>query len=254
MTTSTGNGLSNFTFHGDLKEFLRSDNTAGRLEYPVDRRASVKDAVEALGPPHTEIGRIAVDGADVDFSHLLKPGEDVHVHPVTPPMDVTKPTLLRPDPLPELRFAVDVNVGKLAGRLRMLGLDAAYDPQWRDTFIAELAESRGRVVLTKDLALLKRNRVEFGRAVRAIHPDDQIMEILDFFGIRGPFDPFTRCIHDNTPLEPVDKAEIIDRLEPLTKKYFHEFHICPECGRIYWAGSHNERMREWMERMGLSMR
>lgn len=254
MTNSTGNGLSKFTFHGDLNEFLRSDNTGGCLEYPVDRRASIKDAVEAMGPPHTEVGRIIVDGADVDFSHLLRPGQCVRVYPVEPPMDVTEPSLLRPDPLQDLKFAVDVNVGKLAGRLRMLGLDAAYSPEWRDTYIAELAEAEGRVVLSKDLALLKRNKVEYGRAVRAIHPDDQVLEILEFFGIQGPFDPFTRCIHDNTPLQPVDKADIIDRLEPLTKKYFHEFHICPECRRIYWAGSHNERMREWMERMGLTER
>lgn len=238
------------TFHGDLNEFLRADNSGGTLNYSVDREASIKDVIEALGPPHTEVGKIIARGVEVDFSHPLRP-ERIEVFPVRPPMDVTRPTLLRPNPLPELKFVVDVNVGKLANRLRLLGLDAAYDPGWRDVHIAELAREQERVVLSKDLALLRRNKVEFGRAVRSIHPDEQIIEIIDFFGIEGPFDAFTRCIHDNVPLEPVDKAEIIDRLEPLTKKYFHEFHICPRCGRIYWPGSHHERMLEWMEKVGL---
>jgi hypothetical protein len=244
-------GTAKITFHGDLNEFLRTDNSARSLDYPVARRASIKDVIEALGPPHTEVGRILVDGADVDFTHLLKPRERVEVRPVQAPMDVTKPAPLRPDPLPELKFVVDVNVGKLADRLRLLGLDAAYEPEWSDDAIAAIAEAEGRVVLSKDLALLKRNKVEFGRAVRAAHPDDQILEVVEFFGIQGPFEPFTRCIHDNTPLVPVDKADIIDRLEPLTKKYFHEFHICPTCGRIYWPGSHHERMQEWMQNIGL---
>jgi hypothetical protein len=114
-----------------------------------------------------------------------------------------------------------------------------------------LAETEGRVVLSKDLLLLKRNKVQFGRAVRAIDPDEQIVEVLDFFGLSGPFAPFTRCIHCNTRLEPIHKDAIIHRLEPLTKKYFHEFHICPTCDRIYWPGSHHERMEEWMARVGL---
>lgn len=251
MSGETVHAASMITFHGDLNEFLRPDNSGPAIDYPVDRRASIKDVIEAVGPPHTEVGRITADGREVDFSHLLEPSQRIEVYPVTPPMDVTRPTPLRPNPLPELKFIVDVNVGKLANRLRLLGLDAAYHHLWRDNEIAEAAGEQGRVVLSKDLALLRRNKVEFGRAVRAVHPDDQLIEVLDFFGIKGPFKTFTRCIHDNTPLKPVDKAAIIDRLEPLTKKYFNEFHICPVCQRIYWPGSHHERMLEWMNRVGL---
>jgi len=239
------------TFHGDLNEFLRPDNSNGRVSYLVDRRASIKDVIEALGPPHTEVGAITVNGSEVDFSHLLEPGQTVHVHPVPAPLDVTVPTLLRPVPLPDLRFIVDVNVGKLAERLRLLGIDAAYDPAWRDTFIAQTAEAEGRTVLSKDLLLLKRNKVQFGRAIRAVNPDDQLLEVLGFFGLKGPFKPFTRCIHCNALLEPVPKTAIIHRLEPLTRKYFHDFHICPGCGRIYWRGSHHERMRGWLQGIGL---
>jgi hypothetical protein len=241
-----------FTFHDDLRQFLKPGNPGGSFAYPVDRRASIKDAVEALGPPHTEVGRITVDGGEVDFSHLLEPGQDVEVYPVEPPMDVTEPSLLRPEPLPHPAFVVDVNVGKLAARLRLIGLDAAYDPTWDDERIAEIADKEGRAALSKDLSLLKRNRISHGRAVRAVHPDDQLLEVLDFFGITGPFEAFSRCIHCNRVLEPVAKEKVIHRLEPLTRKYFEEFHICPGCDRIYWAGSHHEKMLGWLEKVGLA--
>jgi len=244
-------GSALFRFHEGIKELLRPGNREGKFFCPVSRRASVKDVIESLGVPHTEAGRITAEGREVDFSYLPRAGDELDVHGVTPPLDVTSPCALRPTPLQKISFVVDVNVGKLARLLRLLGLDAAYDHLWRDTKIADVAASQGRIALSRDRSLLKRKKVEFGRLVRAGHPKDQLLEVLDFFGIRGPFKTFSRCLHCNLALAPVDKAEILHRLEPLTKKYFNVFHICPGCRRVYWPGSHHEKMIEWLEGVGL---
>jgi len=249
MSESDGSAL--FRFHEGIKELLRPGNREAELFCPVLRRASVKDVIESLGVPHTEVGRITAKGLERDFTYLPAAGDTLDVYAVTPPLDVTLPCVLRPMPLQKISFVVDVNVGKLARLLRLLGLDAAYDHLWRDTKIADLAATQGRIALSRDRSLLKRKKIEFGRLIRAEDPQDQLLEVLSFFGIKGPFRTFSRCLYCNLELEPVDKAEILHRLEPLTKKYFNVFHICPGCGRIYWPGSHHEKMLKWLLRAGL---
>lgn len=171
------------TFEGDLQDLVRRSGP-GPVAFDATRRASVKDVLESLGVPHTEVYVLSVDGRAVDFGHLLEPGQEVSVGPASPPVDVTAPTLLRPHVLPELRFAVDENVAKLAALLRTLGFDAAYDRRFGDGRIARLAAEEGRVVLSRDRALLKRGEIVWGRLVRAAQPLDQLLEVLDLFGVR----------------------------------------------------------------------
>ena len=173
-----GAGAALLWFHHDLKDFLAPVNRT-RECIPVDagRRAAVKDAIEALGPPHTEVGSILVNGHARGFGHLLRGGELVAVHPVERPRVVLRPTFLRPEPLRELRFAVDANVGKLARRMRLLGLDTLYDRSLGD---AELAAMSGeRVIVTKDRGVLKRSQVTYGHLVRNEDPGEQILELTD---------------------------------------------------------------------------
>ncbi|MFP4516727.1 MAG: Mut7-C RNAse domain-containing protein [Desulfovibrionales bacterium] len=229
-------------FHGELKDFLRPGNTSGLVRYPLDRRASIKDVIEALGPPHTEVGAIRINGTEAGFEHLLEEGQAVEVMPQPIPIPVTRATLLRPEPLPKIRFIVDVNVGKLANLLRILGFDAAFDHQYRDAQIAEIANVQGRIVLTMDRDLLKRSLVVHGRLIRSHIPEVQLRQVLHDFGLSGPFPLFSRCVRCNVGLVPVPKTEILPRLEPKTRKYFHEFHVCPQCDRIYWQGSHHDKM------------
>jgi uncharacterized protein len=238
-------------FFGDLKDFLRGDNREGHVAYPVDRRASIKDVIEALGVPHAEVGRIVVDGAEAGFGHLLGPGETVHVEPLRIPVRVDVPTVLRPRPFAELRFVVDVNVGKLASLLRMLGFDTAYEQAMRDEAIAELAHEQDRVVLTRDRDLLRRSIVEYGRVLRSQVPMEQLAEVVRLFGLPRPFALFSRCLRCNEPLRPVPKVDVLHRLEPRTRRYYRRFHICPACDRIYWRGSHHRRMIEELESAGI---
>ena len=218
--------------------------------YYLDRRASIKDILESIRIPHTEVGRILSQGAEKDFSHLPQPGEHIEIRSISPPFDVTRPDRLRPSPLSETRFICDVNVGKLAVLLRMIGVDVLMRSDWKDVHIARMAEKEGRIVLTRDFGLLKRNQVEFGRLIRSRMPDGQIQEVVHFFGLTpGPW--FTRCLRCNAVLHPVEKTAIRHLLLPGTRKNHTDFFICPECKRIYWQGSHTQEMRIRLNRLGL---
>ncbi|MFP4107530.1 MAG: Mut7-C RNAse domain-containing protein [Desulfonatronovibrio sp.] len=235
-------------FDPELAEFFRAEQ---RVLYPLDRRASIKDIVEAQGVPHTEVGEILADGCPVNFEYLPCPGRKIFIRAVQAPFDVTRPSLLRPRPFKNMRFAVDVNVGKLAPFLRMLGYDTFFDNKLADEQIAALALDQQRVVLSRDRGLLKRKRIEYGRLIRADKSQDQFQEVVWFFGLNSS-NIFTRCLCCNTELESVEKKRIIHRLEPKTKKYFNRFSICPRCGRIYWPGSHWEKMNKLVKNTGMN--
>jgi hypothetical protein len=243
-----------FVFEGELASIGGRSGPArngSRRTCPLDRRTSVKDAIEALGVPHTEVYGLSADDEPIEFDHILLPGQRVRVKPGEPPVDVTRSSRFRRG-LDGPRFLVDVNVGKLATLLRVVGLDTAYRPEWDDAEIAERAEAEGRVVLSKDTGLLKRARIEWGRLIRSEHPDEQLREVLSFFAI-PEVKSMSRCLRCNVPLEPVDKADVLHLLEPKTRKYFEEFWRCPACGRVYWAGSHVERIGERLESLGIAI-
>ena len=238
---------ASLAFFGELAALAKTAGPGARTAYPVTRRASVKDVIEALGVPHTEVYGVVVDGREAGFGHLLEPGERVDVFPAATPADVAVPTMLRPEGYPRGRFLVDANVNKLATLLRLLGFDAAGAGSLADAALAELSAGEKRVLLSRDRALLCRKNVLHGRLIRANEPRGQLRETLAFFGLDPPYDTFRRCLRCNLPLVPVSKQEVLPRLLPKTKRYFNEFHLCPGCNRIYWPGSHHDKMLEWLE-------
>jgi uncharacterized protein len=239
-----------FSFSNALKPLLKKAGPEP-VRYPLTRRAAIKDIIEALGVPHTEVGAIHVGSQDVGFDFIPHDGHFLSVQAVSPPLDVTRPSRVRPRPLPNMRFVVDVNVGKLALLLRILGLDTAYHPALSDGDIAGLATMEKRIVLTRDAGLLKRRQVDFGRLVRARLPDEQLREVVAFFGIGPPYALFSRCLRCNRTLAIVEKKDILHRLEPKTRKYFHKFKQCPACHRIFWRGSHHDEMLARLQRAGV---
>jgi uncharacterized protein with PIN domain len=252
MQNGAENRIITIILSKGLQALLRAGFKNDPIEYELNRRASIKDIVESIGIPHTEIGSIRVKSQLMAFGFIPKPGQKIHVAEIDAPFDVTQPSLLRPDPIQAVRFIVDVNVGRLAALLRLAGFDTTYENGMDDAQIAALADTEKRIVLTRDRALLKRNQVLFGRLVRAVKPDEQLVEALHFFGLSGPFRLFSRCLLCNRPLEPVEKTAIVHRLEPKTKKYFDTFKTCPDCDRIYWRGSHYDAMAAKLKRSGLS--
>ncbi len=242
-------------FHGELNGLLPASyqNCPGILA-DTRRRASIKDIVESFGVPHTEVGTILHQGQELPFAYIPEASEIIHIQPHQPPVDISSQTLLQPTVLEAHKFVVDVNVGKLARLLRMLGFDTAYQSKWSDSWIAELAWQEGRIVLSRDKGLLKRKKIEYGRLLRSQQPKTQLQEVLSLFALQQEVRLFSRCLRCNCLLQAVRKERIAHLLLPKTKKYFHEFCICPGCERIYWPGSHMQKMQHLVQTMKPDLR
>ncbi len=238
------------SFHGDTKYLLRPPQEHDPVVYPLTRRASIKDIIEGLGVPHTEVGRILLDGQDQSFEKIPHDGEYYRIEPLSADQPPTVSTFLRPKPLPACIFLVDINVGRLTGLLRMAGFDAeAVAPGAAAEDSLRRAAREGRILLTRNQDLLRHRRLVFGRLVRSQNPEEQLTEIIHLYRLQGNLAPFTRCIVCNGMLTEVDKAAIIQRLQPLTKRYFNRFKQCSGCGKIYWQGSHHEKMVKKLHRI-----
>jgi uncharacterized protein len=198
----------------------------------------VKDLIEAMGVPHTEVDLILVDGRPVDFAYRLKDSDRISVYPVFEALDIAPVSRLRPRPLRQTRFAADVHLGRLARYLRLLGFDTLYRTHWSDAELAEAAVSERRILLTRDRGLLKRSAVDHGYLVRSNEPHAQLGEVLERFDLRSALRPFSRCMACNGEVRPVPKDEIAGRLPPRTARYYDEFWRCERCGRLYWKGGH----------------
>jgi len=231
-----------FRFYEELNDFLPTDRKKCSFIYKYEGATSVKDAIEAIGIPHVEADLIIINGKSVNFTYRLTGGEHVAVYPVFESLDITPLVHLRPKPLRRSRFVLDVHLGALARRLRMLGFDCLYRNDYEDDEIADISVAEKRIILTRDRGLLKRGKVTRGYWVRSQIPEEQVEEILQRFDLYSQISPFNRCISCNGHLTPVAKTEILDQPEALTKRYYDEFYRCMECGRIFWKGSHYESM------------
>jgi uncharacterized protein with PIN domain len=207
-----------------------------------DRKASIKDVIESLGVPHPVIGKLTVNGRNVGFDYILRDKDIVEAFPLTPPVNPLVPNILRPKAMDRVAFAVDVNVGKLALHLRTLGFDTEYGSDTDGGKIAETAHSQKRIILTRDTSLLKRKIIMHGYLLRSQEPAMQLIEVMRLYDLSSQARPLSRCIPCNGLLVPISKENILERLEPLTKKYYESFNICEQCHKIYWPGSHQKKI------------
>ena len=245
---------ANFRFYEELNDFLPRQNHKRTVEYRFKGKPAIKDPIEVLGIPHTEVDLIVVDGESVDFSYGLKNGDRVAVYPVFESFDISPIVRLREKPLRSTAFIVDVNLGKLARRLRMLGFDAVYSNRGNDQQVVDIAVNEKRIVLTRDRRLLFRKAVTHGYWIRSVEVDTQILEVLDRFDLHRLVRPFKRCLDCNGAIEPVaDKTRIISRLEPLTRRYYNEFYHCVQCDKSYWQGSQVENMLKAIQQLRIQV-
>ena len=233
-----------FRFYGELNDFLSPDQYKRTIACKFSGHPGVKDPIEAFGVPHTEVELIIVNGLSVGFDYQLKPGDRVAVYPIMESLDVSSLSRLREKLLGNPRFIMDVNLGKLAKHMRMLGFNSLYRNDYSDSEVVNIAVNEQRVVLTRDRRLLYNKQIIHGYWVRAVIVKDQVDEVLRRFGLYGRIYPFSRCLVCNGVLVPVTKGDIIDRLKPKTRRYYQVFHQCIDCQRIYWEGSHMEDMRQ----------
>ena len=236
-----------FRFYAQLNDFLPLSVRGRRFTHVIGAPGSVKDAIEALGVPHPEVDMILVNGAAEDFSYRLRDGDDVAVYPRFRSIDLAGVSRVGADAPRPMGFALDVHLGKLARMLRLAGFDAVVVEE--DAGLASTAARDARVALTRDVGLLKRTVVRHGYWVRQTDPESQLVEVVERFDLAGDIQPFTRCVRCNVLVVPVSAEAISDRLLPRTRAAFREFHSCPACGRIYWQGSHYERLRRLLERV-----
>jgi uncharacterized protein len=237
--------------HGDLDFFLRSGARGRSIERSLGEKTSVKDVIESCGVPHPEVDLILVNGQPVDFHYAITNDANVDLYPVERGCPNFKDKRLQV--ARNSGFVLDGHLGKLARDLRLLGLDVAYDPQAEDRQLLAIMERENRALLTRDRRLLMHGTVKTGYCPRSQRADEQTVEVVRRFDLLGSLAPFTRCLRCNAPLLKVSKAEVIERLEPLTKIYYEQFRRCTGCGQIYWPGSHFSKLQKRLEQIRVNL-
>jgi uncharacterized protein with PIN domain len=224
-----------FTFLGDLDWFLpwRLQGQPVRLSF--EDHQSAKHLVESLRIPHVEVGRVLANGQEVSLSYLPRDGDALEVVPPEPGSPI------------EPRFILDNHLGRLAASLRMLGFDSLYRNDFADDQMASILGQDPRILLSRDRQLLMRKAVVYGYCLRSKEPEEQLVEVVQRFLLLPLWAPFTRCLRCNGLLERVNKANVLDQLEPKTRLYYNSFARCSQCGQVYWQGSHWEHMNQLIE-------
>ena len=245
--------------HGGLTFFLKGPGYE-TVERTLKEKTSIKDVIESCGIPHPEVDVILINREPVDFARTIDREMNVDVYPVE-----ASPLLFRAQRLQQrglTRFVADGHLGKLTRDLRLLGFDVLYDRDPSDRQLLELITldqpsvaaatygSEGRcALLTRDRRLLMHSIVEHGYYLRSQEPLKQTIEILRRFDLVDLVRPFTRCLRCNALLQSIDKNTVIDRLEPLTKIYYHDFRRCTGCGQLYWPGSHFGKLQTRIQKI-----
>ena len=238
-----------FRFYEELNDHLPEEQRKRSFAYEFRGKPSIKNTIQAIGVPHGEVDLILVDGEPVDFNYHMQGGEYISVYPVLESFDVSQISHLRSEPLRKIRFVVDVNLGKLAQKLRLLGFDTYFRNDLDDDEIVKMAAEEKRIILTRDKGILKQNKVTHGYFLRNDDPGKQVTEVVERFQLQHLFRPFSRCSNCNGRLETAEKQSLKDKLKTDTFDYYDEFWKCNFCGQIYWKGSHFERILSWIDNL-----
>jgi len=232
-----------FRFYEELNDFLPEARRKQTVPYRFNGAPAIKDPIEALGVPHTEVELIIVNGESAGFGYKLQNKDRVAVYPVFESLDISPLIKLRDKPMRKTAFVADVNLGKLARLLRLFGCDTLFANNLVDKQIAEIAESEKRIILTRDRRLLYAKKITHGYWVRSVVPVVQLAEVIQRFDLANMLKPFYRCSRCNGLIENVEKQDVLQRLQPKTRLYYETFYRCRECGQIYWQGSHIDKIK-----------
>ena len=218
------------TVAAELQFLMRAGRRGRPVAVTCDGVSSLGHVVESLGVPLTEVGTMTVNGKPATASYRPRGGDVIQVNAVD-----------RPQRLGVSRFVLDVHLGTLARRLRLVGVNAAYSNDAADEALIDQANAGQRVLLTQDRGLLRQRRLRMGAYVRGARPDDQLTDVLARFA--PALAPWTRCPACNTLLVSAQKAAVEPRLQPGTRRTYEVFAECGSCGRVYWRGAHAARLQ-----------
>lgn len=229
-------------FYEELNDFLPVKFRKVRFKHIFIDRTSVKDLIESLGVPHTEIDLILINGKSVSFEYIITNGDDISVYPVFESFDISDLQHLRPEPLRQPGFICDVHLGKLLKNLRMLGIDTQSSAGLIDQEVISVSVNDKKTVLTRNIGLLKHSMLTHGYFVRNVDPIKQTAEVIRRFQLEKSIREFTRCLECNSPLRQIDRDKIIDKIPDKVKMYQVQFCICESCDKIFWNGTHLNNM------------
>ncbi|MBN2355850.1 Mut7-C ubiquitin/RNAse domain-containing protein [candidate division KSB1 bacterium] len=243
--------IAQFRFYEELNDFLPVEKRKKINRYTFSQGQTVKDAIEAQGVPHTEIDLILANSVSVGFDYRLQPDDRISVYPVFESFDISPVSRVREKPLRTPRFVLDVHLGKLVRHLRLLGLDAVYRNDLTDAEIIEIAVSDKRIILTRDLGILKNKSVTHGYWVRSTDALQQAREVIARFDLARHVAPFTRCLECNGLIQEPNQSIIRSSLPARVAKSYDRFYQCADCGRLYWRGSHYKKLTERLTALGV---
>ncbi|MEW5742002.1 MAG: Mut7-C RNAse domain-containing protein [Myxococcota bacterium] len=236
-----------FTLHGDLSDFTRPATGLAAGPSPVtvtarfEGRASLKDVLESVGVPHPEVDLVLCGSRPLTLESPTPADARVDVFPVG--AGPSGHARLVPTSQETPRFLLDGHLGRLASLLRMLGFDTRWERDADDAALAEASAREDRILLTRDLGLLKRSAVRRGAFVRGVKHLEQGREVVRRFQLRSVARPFTRCIRCNTPLRDISAAEAAPRVPPRVRERHRRFLACDGCDALYWPGTHHDAMK-----------
>jgi len=238
-----------FRFYAELNDFLPPKRKQIAFVQAFKTPVTVRETIESLGIPLSEVDMILVNETAVDFEYQLSESDYISVYPVFETLDVSSSTKVRKTALRTSLFVVDAHLGKLAKYLRMLGFDTLYRSDIGDDEIISVAVREKRIILTRDKPLLRSKEISHGYFVRSIERHEQLREVVNKFDLKSQFKSFTRCMTCNTSLVKADKEEIRHKVEKDIFRIFNEFFYCEHCDKLYWKGSHFKRMEAYIRNL-----
>jgi len=140
------------------------------------------------------------------------------------------------------KFICDGMLGKLCKLLRICGIDTLYSNKGM-TILLE-ARKENRVVLTRSSQLRDKEDIFF---IQTSNPAIQLKDVVTHYDLQNDIQLFSRCIICNSKLKSVSKESVRERVPYFTYQHFDEYAQCPDCGKVYWKGSHYKNMLKEIE-------
>jgi uncharacterized protein len=235
---------------GALNDFIAPERRHLTMVHTVKGRPSVKDTIEALGVPHPEVGAIFAGKSPVNLSYQLQEGDSIRVYPLGRWLRGARQKILRPTLRGQPRFVLDSHLGKLSHHLRLLGFDTIYQKIFPDSEIVRVGVQERRIILTRDIGLLKNRRIIHAAWIRSADPQGQLKEVITKFQLARRICPLTLCLECNGKIRRVAKKKIATQLPPFTKLYYKRFYLCRSCKKIYWQGAHYQQLTKIIRKSG----
>jgi len=238
-----------FYFFGSLNDFLPEEKKGQKFVYHFKGIASVKNLIEAIGVPHSEIRKITNNNRKKFFNYTVKDNDLIRIYPYNYGINKFILSLSSVFINCKIKFIIDVHLGKLGKYLKICGFDVLYNWKWDDNDIIKYANRDNRIILTHDAGLLKNKKVNKGYWTRSQNPDEQIVEVIDRYHLSGKIKPLKRCLHCNNLLVKTSKTEIKNKVPFMIFNKYRQFLCCHKCDNIYWKGPHYDSMKAFIKKI-----